>query len=101
MQLITKVKAHMTKEQAVSRGEEEHFEGNDLADKMANEALPVYHAKQQQSFFDKEKRHRDKLNEGLDKLIEAQASCPDMFTFDTDKKLARFGYRPSHRHEFR
>ncbi len=55
--LITKVKAHMAKERAISRGELEHYEGNHLADKIANEALPVYHAEQLQAFFDKEKHH--------------------------------------------
>jgi hypothetical protein len=98
---IIKVKAHMTKEQAVSRGEEAHFSGNDLADKMANSALPVYNAEQLQAHFNREKANNTRLHEGLEKLQQAQELCPDMFTFEKDKGNMRYGYRPNLKHDYR
>lgn len=66
--MVTKVKAHLSSEQAEARGELSHHEGNDQADHYANQARPSYKQREEKDFIQAFKQQIDPWLEAASRI---------------------------------
>ena len=74
---VFKVKAHLTRQEAADRNEQDFHAGNELADHCANQALPKHNEEELRLYLQTNGRTR-KIAEATDALIRADNGSPSL-----------------------
>ena len=74
---VFKVKAHLTKQEATERNEQDFHAGNELADYCANQALPTYNEEEFNEYFKNNGKTR-KIMEAIEALVRADNGSPSL-----------------------